>query len=582
MPEADNPLPDRHRAARPGRLRCAAPYRLAAVGALYALYLCSYFVLGPQAFSARGYYWHDALVIAAAGGLMVWSGLRSGPPMRGFLLCHAASLAALLVTDVSDGQDWLLWRYSPGEALPLTDAAYLVFLFSAWLAWTGLALAGLQRRRPGGRTVAVFALLMAGIVVLFASFYTPLYQGTLSTLRGRLDVAMAVLELALVITGLAVMLLGASYALVLQIFGLTLLAASDMLYSEAAAHQQPLASADPVWLLGLCLLLAGAAVLPRRTGPHAGAALDDAAAGGVRRSGLSTLLLSLSLGAVLVSAVVSLALRRGAGSAGHAEAAGEPFFYVLFVVALVVVMVWLTDRFDRAVHHAARYAANLLDHRLQAGDWRNGDRRRVWILEATGLGPLLDGLHAASQRLRQNVLFLGPERLNPAPLAPTTGAEPTCFIVMPFGLAESDAVHQVLRQACQQAGLRPVRGDDLFTPTDILDDIWRGITGAHCVIADITGRNPNVMYELGMAHTLAKPVLILSRRADDIPIDLATRRVILYGTADDGAAPAWQATLAVRAQTALAALMLAYPAGRGGAQAGAGRHRPGALPGPRR
>lgn len=81
------------------------------------------------------------------------------------------------------------------------------------------------------------------------------------------------------------------------------------------------------------------------------------------------------------------------------------------------------------------------------------------------------------------------------------------------------------------AGLRPLRGDDLFTPTDILDDIWRGITGARHVIADISGRNPNVLYELGIAHTLAKPALILSRSVENIPIDLATLRLIAYGSA---------------------------------------------------
>ena len=49
--------------------------------------------------------------------------------------------------------------------------------------------------------------------------------------------------------------------------------------------------------------------------------------------------------------------------------------------------------------------------------------------------------------------------------------------------------------------------------TDILDDIWQAINAADFVIADITGRNPNVLYELGLAHALAKPVLILSRNA---------------------------------------------------------------------
>jgi nucleoside 2-deoxyribosyltransferase len=111
---------------------------------------------------------------------------------------------------------------------------------------------------------------------------------------------------------------------------------------------------------------------------------------------------------------------------------------------------------------------------------------------------------------------------------------------MPFSQAWSADVHRILASACEAAGVRPVRGDDLFTPTDILEDIWQSINAADFVIADITGRNPNVLYELGIAHALAKPVLILSREAADIPIDLATRRVILYGQKPD----AWREDLA--------------------------------------
>jgi nucleoside 2-deoxyribosyltransferase len=99
-----------------------------------------------------------------------------------------------------------------------------------------------------------------------------------------------------------------------------------------------------------------------------------------------------------------------------------------------------------------------------------------------------------------------------------------------------------------------VRGDDLFTPTDILEDIWQSINTADFVIADITGRNPNVLYEMGIAHTLAKPVLILSRQASDIPVDLATRRVILYGqTGED-----WHADLADKISAAIAAIVEEY------------------------
>lgn len=537
-----------------------APYRLAAVAALYAAYLGVYFVLGPAVFEAGNYYWHEALVIVSTGLVLTREGLRSGAPMRRFLLWSAVSMVFLLTTDASYGRDHALWHDDQGQPLKLTDLAYVVFLFVWTCTWGLLVLALAQRHRPSARTVTVFLLLMAGFVGLFAGFYTPLYHDSLANLQSRVAVTTALLELAAVVTGLAVMLLGASNALVLQVVGITLLAASDMLYNEAIARHQGFAAADPVWALGLCLLLAGALVWPQPRRHRHAATPDDGGAGGSRRSGLSTLLLSLSLGAVLLSAAVSQVLRRGLDGRAAPPSAGEPFFFVLFVVALVVVMVWLTDRFDRAVQHAGRHAAQLLGQRLRAPDWREGDRTLAWILDATGLGQWLDALQGAAARLRQDVLFLGPERLNPPPQEAVPGAEPTCFIVMPFGQPDSDAVHHVLRQACLQAGLRPLRGDDLFTPTDILDDIWLGISGASYVIADITGRNPNVLYELGMAHTLAKPVLILSRKAEDIPIDLSTRRVIVYGTAADGD---WQAALATRTQAALQTLLKDYPPGAG-------------------
>jgi nucleoside 2-deoxyribosyltransferase len=125
---------------------------------------------------------------------------------------------------------------------------------------------------------------------------------------------------------------------------------------------------------------------------------------------------------------------------------------------------------------------------------------------------------------------------------------------MPFGQEWSAEVHRTLARACEAAGVRAVRGDDLFTPTDILEDIWQSINAADFVIADITGRNPNVLYELGIAHALAKPVLILSRDAEDIPIDLATRRVILYGQKAD----AWRDELARKSGEAIAKVVSDY------------------------
>lgn len=124
----------------------------------------------------------------------------------------------------------------------------------------------------------------------------------------------------------------------------------------------------------------------------------------------------------------------------------------------------------------------------------------------------------------------------------------------PGNVAWSAEVHRTLANACEKAGVHPVRGDDLFTPTDILEDIWQSINAADFVVADITGRNPNVLYELGIAHTLAKPVIIISEQASDIPIDLATRRVILYEQSGED----WHAELEQKISASIAGVVRDY------------------------
>jgi hypothetical protein len=61
-----------------------------------------------------------------------------------------------------------------------------------------------------------------------------------------------------------------------------------------------------------------------------------------------------------------------------------------------------------------------------------------------------------------------------------------------------------------------------------MDDIRRSIEKARVVVADLTGRNPNVFYEVGIAHTLNKDVLLLSQSMSDVPFDLRHRRVLVY------------------------------------------------------
>lgn len=108
------------------------------------------------------------------------------------------------------------------------------------------------------------------------------------------------------------------------------------------------------------------------------------------------------------------------------------------------------------------------------------------------------------------------------------------FVLMPFTESWSERIWQrVLRPLLLDLGLRGLRADDLFG-RDVMEDIWGGILRARIVIADITGRNPNVFYELGVAHTLGKDVVLLTQSVEDIPFDLNRYRHIVYADNLDG------------------------------------------------
>lgn len=61
-----------------------------------------------------------------------------------------------------------------------------------------------------------------------------------------------------------------------------------------------------------------------------------------------------------------------------------------------------------------------------------------------------------------------------------------------------------------------------------MEDVWRGINEAGIIVADLTGRNANVFYETGIAHTLGKEVILLTQDRDEKPFDISHLRYIFY------------------------------------------------------
>ncbi len=100
-------------------------------------------------------------------------------------------------------------------------------------------------------------------------------------------------------------------------------------------------------------------------------------------------------------------------------------------------------------------------------------------------------------------------------------------VMMPFR-REFDPVFEVIRQATAANSLRCLRADDIWEESTIVQDIFNLIFRAQVVIVDFTGKNPNVMYETGIAHTLGKHVVPISQSLDDVPFDMTHHRVLKY------------------------------------------------------
>lgn len=112
----------------------------------------------------------------------------------------------------------------------------------------------------------------------------------------------------------------------------------------------------------------------------------------------------------------------------------------------------------------------------------------------------------------------------------------TCFVIMPFGSSSPelkkkfDGVYKgIIVPAIQEAGYEPIREDISATPGSIPKSIVKKLAESQMVVADLTGINPNVFYELGIRHVLSKSgTVLIINKGETIPFDNASHRVIQY------------------------------------------------------
>lgn len=102
------------------------------------------------------------------------------------------------------------------------------------------------------------------------------------------------------------------------------------------------------------------------------------------------------------------------------------------------------------------------------------------------------------------------------------------FVLMPFRQDMLPVYSDLIVPLTKSLNLVAKRGDNFFSEYSIVKDIWGAIYGAKLIIADCSGRNPNVFYELGIAHTLGKKVIMITQAHEDIPFDLKHLRYLHY------------------------------------------------------
>lgn len=116
-----------------------------------------------------------------------------------------------------------------------------------------------------------------------------------------------------------------------------------------------------------------------------------------------------------------------------------------------------------------------------------------------------------------------------------------CFLISPIGADDSDVRRRadgvreyIVKPAAEELGLTPVRADDIAQPGQITLQVIEHVLTAKAAVADLTGANPNVFYELAVRHTARLPVVLIAHEdhRDKLPFDIAQMRTVFYDHQD--------------------------------------------------
>lgn len=114
-----------------------------------------------------------------------------------------------------------------------------------------------------------------------------------------------------------------------------------------------------------------------------------------------------------------------------------------------------------------------------------------------------------------------------------------CFFIAPIGPDGSDirkrsdqVLRHIIKPAADGAGYKAIRSDEIAETGAITAQVIEHLIDDPLVIADLTGWNPNVFYELAVRHAFKKPVILIIQQDQSIPFDVSTERTIFFDHRD--------------------------------------------------
>jgi hypothetical protein len=453
----------------------------------------------------------------AACALLAFRAARAADrTWRGFFLGIGVGSALLMVANLAWGIVINIWVLDPNKTLESLTyrVPYLLCLVAWTYAWLDLVVRQVNR---GAGISLIAAAVLVGVCLagLLVRYYGPLILDSANPHRVFVFLYVG-LEVAGLIFSIGAAIIEIQPFPVLIAVGYATLVAADFVFNTNELRDTiPQNSlAEIPWTLAQASIALGLSWQRRSLAELAAADGGEAAESHVGIH-FAIPLLSLTLGAGATGALI----------ARFAQPDTAAFGYFLFCAAGTAFAISAIARaharsFSRAWKEAVAAAA-----RGPAPAQVSSGRE---LLRLFGSAAMIHRTHALLLRHRNETIPCSWDRMFPIAEAWNVEKPRQVFIAMPFSQAWSADIEKWIRGQVEALGWSALRADELFDTRDVLNGIWKSLCSSEIVVADLTGRNANVLYEIGLAHCLGKPVVFTCQQIADVPFDLSTRRVVLY------------------------------------------------------